>query len=314
MRFHLLLSNVTGAVAGPDPAAALVEAARRAEEAGLDRVWLPDHQWWDAGPADRPVLDPFAVLGLLAGATRRIGLGPLVAGVHFRHPAVLLKQVTTLDVLSGGRACFGIGAGWYRPECAGLGIPFPPAPQRYALLADALRLARLMWSPEGASADTAPALTGEVLVVPRALCSPAPRRVPPVLVGGDGPKWTLPLVAAHADEANLFATTEDGTSRLDVLADRVRRLAAECAAVDRDPAGITLTATVLTDPSAGRAALDRTRRLVDGLAALGVAAVVIGDPAAVGAGVLDRRAVLDTWLERVVPQAPEPAPTWRGNR
>lgn len=163
--------------------------ARAADEAGLDSLWAMDHffQIADNGPEEDPMLEVYSVLPFMAAHTSRIRLGAMVTGVIYRHPAVLINQVTALDVLSGGRACLGIGAAWNDSESAALGIPFPPLRERFELLERTLRLAKGMW------------LSDEPMNHPQPLSQPHP----PILVGGGGEKKTLRLVARYADACNL---------------------------------------------------------------------------------------------------------------
>ena len=178
--------------------------ARAAEEAGLDRLGVADHLWLHPimGGPEGSEPECYTTLGFLAASTRRISLMAMVSGVHFRHPAVLVKAVTTLDVLSGGRAWLGIGSGHYEEEARGLGVPFPPQRERYGMLEEALQVALRMWS--GDRGDGRP-FEGEhyrlerPLNVPQSLSHPHP----PILLAGGGEKRTLPLAARYADACNL---------------------------------------------------------------------------------------------------------------
>jgi F420-dependent oxidoreductase-like protein len=195
----------------------LAEIARTAEEAGFHSLWVMDHYFqippWGK-PEDHPMLEAYATLGYLAAATERIRLGTMVSGVVYRPPAVLIKAATTVDVLSGGRTYFGIGAAWFKGEADALGIPFPERPERYALLEDTLRLARQTWA-----GDTAP-FTGSRVRAAYPLSNPLPlsRPRPTILVGGAGPTKTLPLVARYADAWNVITSP----ARIDVHRDRLR--------------------------------------------------------------------------------------------
>src|SRR5438045_7125256 len=126
----------------------LAAIARAADDAGFASIWLMDHffQIGSVGKAEQEMLEAYTTLGFLAAHTRRARLGTLVSGVHHRHPGVLIKQVTTLDVLSEGRACLGIGAGWYERESRGLGVPFPPLRDRFERLEETLRIAHAMFA------------------------------------------------------------------------------------------------------------------------------------------------------------------------
>lgn len=179
--------------------------ARAAEEARFDRLGVADHLWLHPimGGPEGSEPECYTTLGFLAASTRRISLMAMVSGVHFRHPAVLVKAVTTLDVLSGGRAWLGIGSGHYEEEARGLGVPFPPQRERYGMLEETLQIALRMWS--GVRGDERP-FGGEhyrlerPLNVPQSLGRPHP---PILLVAGGGEKRTLPLVARYADACNL---------------------------------------------------------------------------------------------------------------
>src|SRR5215208_857523 len=178
----------------------LADIGRVAEEVGFDRIGVADHVWQHpimGGPeADEP--ECYATLTFIAANTQRVRLTAMVSGVHFRHPAVLVKTVTTLDVLSGGRACFGVGSGHYQEESRGLGIPCPPQKQRFEMLEETLQIALRMWS--GERGDERP-FEGEYYTLDRPLNLPQSlsRPHPPVMVAGDGEKKTLRLVARYAD-------------------------------------------------------------------------------------------------------------------
>ncbi|MDQ3410750.1 MAG: LLM class F420-dependent oxidoreductase [Chloroflexota bacterium] len=189
---------------GPDQIGpAFARLATRAERSGFDSLWVMDHffQLPMLGPAEQHMLEGYAALAFAAGITERIKLGTLVTGVTYRHPGVLIKQVTTLDVLSGGRAYFGIGAGWYEREHLGLGIPFPPLSERFERLEETVQLARQMWAGDVAPFNGRHYQLAEPLNYPQALSRPHP----PILIGGSGEKKTLRLVARYADACNLFA-------------------------------------------------------------------------------------------------------------
>jgi F420-dependent oxidoreductase-like protein len=182
----------------------LADIGRVAEEAGFDRIGVADHVWQHpimGGPeANEP--ECYTMLAFLAANTDRIGLTAMVSGIHFRHPAVLVKSATTLDVLSGGRAHFGVGSGHYEEETKGLGIPFPPQRERFEMLEETLRIALRMWS--GERGDEHP-FKGKHYSLERPLNLPqsTSRPHPPIMVAGDGEKKTLRLVARYADAYSL---------------------------------------------------------------------------------------------------------------
>jgi F420-dependent oxidoreductase-like protein len=211
----------------------VVELVQAAEAADFDLVTVMDHfyQIRLVGPETEPMLEAYTTLSALAMATRRIHLGTLVTGVTYRNPALLTKMVTTIDVISGGRAVLGIGAAWNESEHVGYGINFPSLRERMDRLGEALTIARLMFAEER------PSFTGRYYRIDRALNEPRPiqPRGPKILVGGGGEKRTLRLAARHADITHWFVSTIDEFKhKLDVLEQH-------CQAVGRDPAGITKT-------------------------------------------------------------------------
>ena len=194
----------------------LAETARVAEQAGFSTFTVMDHyfQMEHAGSAAEPMLEAYTTLGYVAGLTERMTLGVLVTGVMYRHPGLLAKIVTTLDVLSGGRARLGIGASWYEREQRGLGVPVVPVAERFERLEETLQICLQMWSD-----DDGP-YQGRHYQLSETLCVPAPisRPHPPILVGGGGEKKTLLLAARYADACNLFGSSPDDVAhKLDVL-------------------------------------------------------------------------------------------------
>jgi F420-dependent oxidoreductase-like protein len=195
----------------------LTRVAQTADEGGLAAVWVADHLL-QADPASRPeaeMLEAYTTLGYLAAQTERVQLGAMVTGNTFRIPGLLVKAVTTLDVLSRGRAWLGIGAGYGDEEAAAMGIPMPPVAERFERLEETVRLALQMWA-----GDDSP-FEGKHHRLGRPVSSPAPVRRPPILIGGTGEKKTLRLVARYADACNLFDIPDGGTTvrhKLDVLA------------------------------------------------------------------------------------------------
>jgi len=221
----------------------LTEIAQAAEAAGLASLWVMDH-WFQLpeesgwGGPEQPMLEAYTTLGFLARATERIALGPLVAGVHFRHPGALVKQATTLDVLAGpGRTYLGLGAGWYAREARGLGFPFPERTERFDRLEETLRIARAMFADDRAPIDGAFYQLAEPINVPAPLSRPRPR----IMVGGNGPDRTMDLVARYGDACNVL-NPDPGESRR--LVDTIRR---RCEETGRDPAEIETTVLMDTD-------------------------------------------------------------------
>jgi F420-dependent oxidoreductase-like protein len=215
----------------------LAGIARDADQAGLDSLWVMDHffQIPPVGPVEEPMLDGYSALAYVAGLTERIQLGTLVTGVTYRHPGLLVKTVTTLDVLSGGRAWLGIGAGWYEREHLGLGVPFPAVSQRFERLEETVQIAQQMWS--GAVGPYA----GKHYQLAETLCQPMPLSTPHprIMIGGGGEQKTLRLVARYADACNLFAMP--GEEGLATLSHKLDVLRAHCEAEGRPFAAIEKT-------------------------------------------------------------------------
>jgi F420-dependent oxidoreductase-like protein len=215
----------------------LTEVAQLAEQAGVDRISVMDHVWQirGVGPAEADMLEAYTTLGYLAACTSRTKLLTLVTGAVYRHPGVLAKIVTTLDVLSGGRGWLGIGAAWNEEESRGLGIGFPPVAERFERLEETLQICLQMWR-----GDESP-YRGQHYQLERPLNSPQSltRPHPPIMIGGGGEKKTLRLVAKYADACNLFPGP-DLPRKLDVLR-------AHCDAEGRDYDEITKTCYFIFD-------------------------------------------------------------------
>ena len=223
----------------------LVRIGQAAEEAGFTSLWVMDHffQIEMIGKADEPMLEGYSVLNCLASATRRIRLGTLVTGVIYRYPGILIKTVTTLDVLSGGRAYFGVGTGWYEHEAKALGVPFPPLKERFERLEETVQIALQMWSGKVEAYDGKHYHLAQTLNVPQPLTKPHP----PIMIGGAGEKRTLPLVAKYADACNLYAF--DNTDALRAKLDVLRR---NCDAIGRPFEEIERTAIGALDLRPGQ--------------------------------------------------------------
>ena len=252
MKLGLHIANFTWPEGAPKLATTFAEIATAADEAGFDRISVMDHLWQigPIGPPEEAMLEAYTALGFLAGHTRRAKLLTLVTGVVYRDPGLLAKAVTTLDVLSGGRAMLGIGAAWNEEESRGLGLLFPPTAERFERLEEALRICRQMFDGD----ETA--FEGRHYRLGRPLNSPGPlsRPRPPILIGGGGEKKTLRLVAQYADACNLFPVP-DLERKLDVLR-------AHCDAVGRDYDEIEKTVLFNFDLSVGvDDIIERLRRL-----------------------------------------------------
>jgi F420-dependent oxidoreductase-like protein len=211
----------------------VVGLAQAAEAAGFGLVTVMDHfyQIRGVGPETDPMFEAYSLLGGLAARTRTVRLGTLVSGVTYRNPAVLAKMVTTLDVVSGGRAIFGIGAAWNEDEHIGYGVDFPPIRERMDRLDEALTIARAMFTQDR------PSFTGRYYRIDRALNSPRPIQPggPKILVGGGGEQRTLKIAAQHADMTHWFPLG------LETLRHKTDVLARHCEAIGRDPATIQRT-------------------------------------------------------------------------
>jgi len=241
---------------GPERLGAeLATVARVADEAGFEYIAVMDHffQIPAVGPADREMLEAYTTLGYLAACTQRAALVTLVTGAVYREPGILGKIVSTLDVLSNGRAWLGIGAAWNEEESRGLGIPFPPVAERFERLEETLQICLQMWR-----GDESP-YRGKHYQLERPLNSPQSlsRPHPPIMIGGGGEKKTLRLVAQYADACNLFAG-RDEARKLDVLRQH-------CEAVGRDYDTIYKTAYYVFDTRRGAAQINDDLATLAGL-------------------------------------------------
>jgi len=241
----------------------LADAAKAAEQGGATMFTLADHffQMENVGRAEDPFLEGYTSLGFLAAQTTTIDLTLLVTGVTYRYPGVLAKTVTTLDVLSQGRSMLGLGAAWYEREHVALGVPYPPLRERFEMLEETLQICRQMWSDDDGPYD------GKHYRLAETICVPQPIRRPPILIGGDGEKKTLRLVAQYADVWN--STTSDAEQ----LKHKIDVLNRHCETVGRDPGEIRKTVGVFTDPFEDTDAYLKT---VERLAQLGVEMINVG--------------------------------------
>jgi F420-dependent oxidoreductase-like protein len=256
--------NIT-AYPSDDLRAGLARIVRAADAGGLDTVWVADHLLQAApGTApDDPMLEAFTTLGFLAGQSERVRLGTMVAGVTYRAPSLLIKAVTTLDALSGGRAWLGVGAGYHEDEARAMGLLLPPVAERFERLEETLQLAHRMWA-----GDASP-FEGAHYRLERPLSSPAPltRPHPPILVGGMGERKTLRLVARYADACNLFDIPDGGKT----VTHKLAVLARHCEAAGRPYDAIEKTLS--TRLNAGESAASFADRCAH-LATLGIEHVV----------------------------------------
>ena len=250
----LQLSNFSLGVPDAELFERFAALATSAEEAGVDSVWVMDHffQLPMLGGPDQPILEAYTLLGALAARTRRVQLGTLVTGVTYRNPALLAKMVTTLDVISGGRAICGIGAAWFDVEHVAMGFDFPPAGERLDRLEEAVQICRAMFDGDHTSFTGRHYRTADVRNVP----APVQARLP-ILIGGGGEKRTLRLVAQHADAGNVGGDEA-------AVAHKIGVLRAHCADVGRDPAEISVTRM---SPTFRTTSADETRQTREFLAA-----------------------------------------------
>jgi F420-dependent oxidoreductase-like protein len=269
MKIGLQLPNFTWPGGPAQMSGRLAQIARAAEDAGFYSLWVMDHffQISVVGPPENDMLECYTTLGYLAASTTRVMLGAMATGVIYRYPGILVKAVTTLDVLSGGRAYFGIGAAWNEQEAKGLGAPFPPIGTRFELLEEALQITKQMWSANDG------AYHGKHNRLERTLCSPQPlsRPHPPILVAGGGERKTLRMVAQYADACNLFGTAEPIRAKLAIL----RR---HCDALGRDYASIEKTSLGTVDLQPGKMGAAAVVEQCKQLAGVGVQHAIFNIP------------------------------------
>src|SRR6476469_8703160 len=238
--FHLWRFDWAGGPSGIGDG--VTDLAQRAEGLGVRTLSVMDHffQMEAAAPAQDPMLEGYTALAFVAGRTRTLRLRALVTGVTYRHPGLLAKTVTTLDVPSGGRAELGIGAAWYEREHNGLGVEFPPLAQRFEMLDEAIQVCLQMWSDDDGPFKGEHYQLAETICEPRPIQQPRPR----ILIGGTGERKTLRLVARYADACNLFA------SDVDEVAHKLDVLRAHCQTEGRDYDTIEKTIMPFDDPAA----------------------------------------------------------------
>jgi F420-dependent oxidoreductase-like protein len=247
MRIGLAIPDLTWPNGPAGLATGLAAVAKAADEAGFDSLSVMDHYFQVGvfGPPENDMLEAYTTLGFLAAHTKRIKLLTVITGVVYRHPGLLAKIVSTLDVLSGGRAMLGIGAAWNEEESLALGVPFPPIKERFERLEEALQICRRMWS-----ADETP-FEGRHYTLKRPLNVPQPLHRPQIMIGGQGERKTLRLVARYGDACNLFAGP--------ALAHKLEVLREHCEREGRDYDDIEKTVYMEFDP-------DRTGEQLEELA------------------------------------------------
>jgi len=256
MKLSISLTNYTWPGSPHTLAAYVRDVASRADEAGVDTLWVADHllQMDPNASVDEPMLEAWSTLAFVAAVTRRVRLGTLVTWATIRPPALLFKTVTTLDVLSGGRAWLGVGVGYRDDEAAMMGLPFQPTAVRFSRLEELLRIAARAWSGDRSE------FVGSHTHLTRPMNEPPPISRPRVLIGGMGERRTLPLVARYADACNLF-DIPDGNA---TLRHKLGVLARACDDAGRDRADIEVTlSTRVGDDETASGLADRAATLSD---------------------------------------------------
>ena len=235
MKIGLQVSSFTWSKGPAGIGETLGAIARVADDAGFASLWLMDHYFQipAVGPVEDDMLEGYGGLAYCAAVTRRIKLGTMATGVTYRHPGVLVKTATTLDVLSGGRAYLGIGAAWFEREHRGLGVPFPPLGVRFEQLEETLQIAKQMWAGEEGP------YRGKHFTLEETLCRPLPlsRPHPPILVAGGGEQKTLRLVAKYGDACNFFGDMPTIRHKLDVLKRRCDEVGRDYGEIEKTTLG-----------------------------------------------------------------------------
>ena len=271
MRIGLQIPNFTWSGGPEQLAATLKQIAQTADAGEFYSVWVMDHffQIGGIGPVENDMLEGYSALSYIAGLTSSVKLGTLVTGVIYRYPGVLVKTVTTLDVLSGGRAYLGIGAAWNERESLGLGVPFPPVAERFRRLEEALQITRQMWSDNNSPYQGRYYQLAETLCVPQPLSKPHP----PIMIGGMGEQKTLRMVAQYADATNLFAR-----AGVDVLRAKLDILRGHCDAVGRDYDTIEKTSLMSIHLAPGQMTAQDVIAQCKALSELGITHVIFNMP------------------------------------
>lgn len=281
MKLGLQVSNFTWPEATDGIGATFARIARDADQAGMSSLWVMDHffQISMIGPPELDMLEGYSALAFAAGVTERITLGTMVTGVTYRHPGLLVKTVTTLDVLSGGRAWLGIGAAWNEEEHRGLGVPYPSTKERFERLEETLQIAHQMWRDDDSPYEGQHYRLERPLNHPQPVSTPHPR----VLIGGGGEKKTLRLVAQYADACNIF---DMGPEKVKAKYDVIRQ---HCEDVGRNYDDIEKT--VLSRMDFASESDDQMVDRFGALAAIGTDQVILGNAGVAGfekPGYLDR--------------------------
>ncbi|RRQ27791.1 LLM class F420-dependent oxidoreductase [Rhodococcus sp. Eu-32] len=260
MELGLHIADFTFPGGPPALADDLSRIATTAEDVGFAKISVMDHLWQiePVGPIDTDMLEAYTTLGYLAAVTTKVDLLAWVTATVYREPGLLAKAVTTLDVLSKGRAYLGIGAAWNEDESVGLGLHFPPTAERFERLEETLRICLQMWSDDDGPFEGKHYTLGRTMNVPQPLRRPHP----PILIGGGGEKKTLRLVAQYAQACNLFGGPE--------VAHKLEVLKGHCDAVGTDYDAIEKTVMFPLDPGADGEKVDELLGQLEGLAKLGI--------------------------------------------
>lgn len=277
MKIGLQIPNFTYPGGPQNLSRKLAEIAATADEAGFYSIWVMDHFFQIGsrdrssflGPAEDEMLEGYSTLSYLAGFTKKARLGTMVTGVVYRYPGILIKTVTTLDVLSSGRAYLGIGAAWNEREARGLGVPFPSVKDRFEQLEETLQIAGQMWSENNGPYN------GKHFQLAETLCNPQPltKPHPPILIGGGGEKKTLRLVAKYADACNLFARMgiENVRNKLDILKSHCEKVGRDYGEVEKT---LLNTVHLARDKSSPKDVIEECREL----AGIGIQQVIFNMP------------------------------------
>ena len=296
MKLGLTIPDFTWAAGPQQLGSTLAQIAKTADQVGFESIWVMDHFWQirGNGPPEHEMLEGYSALAFIAALTSRARLGTMVTGVVYRYPGVLAKTITTLDVLSGGRAWLGIGAAWNEAEARGLGIPFPPIAERFERLEETLQICLAMWQGDRGSEKP---LEGKHYQLQRPLNVPQSitRPHPPILIGGMGEKKTLRLVAQYANACNFFPTPQL-PHKLDVLR-------AHCRALGRNFDEIEKTAMFNFDVGANGEKVNQVIGGLRWLAGMGIQTVIGGVPR------IDRITPLEIIGEKLIPAAANLEPT-----
>ncbi|MBW2499881.1 MAG: TIGR03560 family F420-dependent LLM class oxidoreductase [Deltaproteobacteria bacterium] len=230
-------------------------AARELDELGFDSLWVCDHVYGVPAP-QLPILEAWTELSAVAAITRRAKLGTLVTPPFFRNPAILAKQIATLDHISGGRVIAGLGAGWFPPEFEQTGCPFPGTRERLRALEESVEIMKRMWTEEKATFE------GRYFSVHEALCEPKPEHPPEILIGGGGERVLMGIAAKHADTWNNMAIHQAALPR------KIEALQRRCEEMDRDPDSIEISQQCVVvigeDDESARASLEKARKVYGG--------------------------------------------------